>query len=149
MLSDIILFTRPWGFEAADVQVPVHWWHGDSDHIIPHAHGVHMAERLPHARFTTIDGESHLGGLGVATEVLGAADGARTTLRQSGHLRHNRHAETSHSGRLAGAEPPRRSQWTHKFTRVTSGHATTDPLLHLSRPLGKAYLDAGARGGPS
>ena len=28
-------------------QVPVHWWHGDSDHIVPHAHGVHMAERLP------------------------------------------------------------------------------------------------------
>jgi pimeloyl-ACP methyl ester carboxylesterase len=70
VLSDVILFTRPWGFEAADVQVPVHWWHGDSDHIIPHAHGVHMAERLPHARFTTVDGESHLGGLGVATEVL-------------------------------------------------------------------------------
>jgi pimeloyl-ACP methyl ester carboxylesterase len=69
-LSDVILFTRHWGFEAADVQVPVHWWHGDSDHIIPHAHGVHMSERLPHARFTTIDGESHLGGLGAATEVL-------------------------------------------------------------------------------
>ena len=42
-LADIILFTRDWGFEAADVQVPVHWWHGDSDHIIPHAHGVHLA----------------------------------------------------------------------------------------------------------
>ena len=69
-LADVVLFTRPWGFEAADVQVPVHWWHGDGDHIIPHAHGVHMAERLPHATFTTIPGESHLGGLGVATEVL-------------------------------------------------------------------------------
>jgi pimeloyl-ACP methyl ester carboxylesterase len=69
-LSDVILLTRPWGFEAADVQVPVHWWHGDSDHIIPHAHGVHLTQRLPDARFTTIPGESHLGGLGVATEVL-------------------------------------------------------------------------------
>ena len=84
-LSDVILFTRPWGFEAADVQVPVHWWHGDSDHIIPHAHGVHMAERLPHARFTTIDGESHLGGLGVATEVLSQLMelGPRSTVRSS------------------------------------------------------------------
>lgn len=69
-LSDIILFTRHWGFDAADVQVPVHWWHGDSDHIIPHAHGVHMAAQLPRARFTTIGGESHLSGLGAATEVL-------------------------------------------------------------------------------
>lgn len=69
-LSDIILFTRHWGFDVADVQVPVRWWHGDNDHIIPHAHGVHMAARLPDARFETIHGESHLGGLGVATEVL-------------------------------------------------------------------------------
>jgi pimeloyl-ACP methyl ester carboxylesterase len=69
-LSDIILFTRPWGFDAADVTVPVRWWHGDSDHIVPHAHGVHLAARLPDCRFETIAGESHLGGMGVATEVL-------------------------------------------------------------------------------
>jgi pimeloyl-ACP methyl ester carboxylesterase len=69
-LADILLFTRDWGFVAADVKVPVRWWHGDADHIIPYAHGVHMAERLPDAQFSTIPGESHLGGLGVATEVL-------------------------------------------------------------------------------
>jgi pimeloyl-ACP methyl ester carboxylesterase len=69
-LADIILFTRPWGFDLADVKVPVRLWHGDSDHIIPHAHGVHVAGRLPDARFETIPGESHLGGLGLATEVL-------------------------------------------------------------------------------
>ncbi|WP_310963848.1 alpha/beta fold hydrolase [Nocardioides terrisoli] len=71
-LADVVLFTRPWGFEAADVRVPVHWWHGDADHIIPHAHGEHMVERLPDATLTTIPGESHLGGLGVAEEVLGS-----------------------------------------------------------------------------
>ena len=69
-LADIILFTRPWGFDAADVQVPVRWWHGDNDHIIPHAHGTHLAARLPDCRFETIPGESHLGGMGLATEVL-------------------------------------------------------------------------------
>ncbi len=69
-LADILLFTKHWGFEAADVHVPVRWWHGNADHIIPHAHGVHMVERLPDAEFATIDGESHLGGLGAATEVL-------------------------------------------------------------------------------
>jgi len=71
-LADIILFTRHWGFEAADVSVPVRWWHGDADHIIPHAHGAHMVERLPDAHFATIHGESHLGGMGVATDVLHA-----------------------------------------------------------------------------
>ncbi|MCW2787423.1 MAG: alpha/beta hydrolase [Marmoricola sp.] len=69
-LADIILFTRDWGFSASDVTVPVRWWHGDADHIIPHAHGVHLASLLPDAVFASIHGESHLGGMGVATEVL-------------------------------------------------------------------------------
>jgi pimeloyl-ACP methyl ester carboxylesterase len=69
-LADIVLFTREWGFCAADVQVPVRWWHGDADHIIPFAHGEHMVRLLPDARLSTIDGESHLGGLGVAVTVI-------------------------------------------------------------------------------
>ena len=70
-LSDLILFTRHWGFTAADVGVPVRWWHGDEDHIVPLRHGRHLVDRLPDATLTVIDGESHLGGLGIAEEVLG------------------------------------------------------------------------------
>ncbi|QIX27317.1 alpha/beta hydrolase [Nocardioides sp. JQ2195] len=69
-LNDLVLFTRDWGFRLADVQVPVRWWHGDADHIVPFAHGRHVVDRLPDARLFTMDGESHLGGLGVAQEVL-------------------------------------------------------------------------------
>jgi pimeloyl-ACP methyl ester carboxylesterase len=85
-LSDIVLFTRHWGFEAADVAVPVHWWHGDGDHIIPHAHGVHLSSRLPHATFTSLPGESHLGGFGVVSRVLDQLMelGPRSTARPSG-----------------------------------------------------------------
>lgn len=74
-LSDLLLFSRDWGFRLADVSVPVHWWHGDADHIIPFAHGEHCAARLPHATFAAIDGESHLGGLAIAEEVLGTLTG--------------------------------------------------------------------------
>ncbi|GAB2860107.1 alpha/beta hydrolase [Myroides odoratimimus subsp. xuanwuensis] len=70
-LNDLVLFTRDWGFTAADVRVPVRWWHGDSDHIVPFAHGQHMVDRLPDATMTPIDGESHLGGLAIAEQVLG------------------------------------------------------------------------------
>ena len=85
-LADVILFTRHWGFQVDEVQVPVHLWHGDSDHIIPHAHGEHVASLLPHSTFTTITGESHLGGLGAATEVLTQLMelGPRATVRSSG-----------------------------------------------------------------
>ena len=69
-LNDLLLFTRDWGFTAADVTVPVRWWHGDEDHIVPFRHGQHMVSLLPDATLTTIDGESHLGGLGIAEQVI-------------------------------------------------------------------------------
>ena len=69
-LADLILFTKAWGFETADVRVPVRWWHGDADHIVPFRHGQHVVDRLPDARMTVIDGESHLGGLGLAEDVI-------------------------------------------------------------------------------
>jgi pimeloyl-ACP methyl ester carboxylesterase len=70
-LSDLLLFTREWGFDLRDVSVPVRWWHGDADHIVPFAHGRHVVDRLPDAVMTVIDGESHLGGLGIAEHVIG------------------------------------------------------------------------------
>jgi pimeloyl-ACP methyl ester carboxylesterase len=69
-LADLVLFTRDWGFDLADVRVPVRWWHGDADHIVPFRHGQHVVDRLPNATMSLIDGESHLGGLGIAAAVL-------------------------------------------------------------------------------
>jgi pimeloyl-ACP methyl ester carboxylesterase len=73
---DVVLFGRHWGFELADVRIPVHWWHGDADHIIPMDHGRHVVRRLPDARFYTRPGESHLGTLAAAEEILGTLLGA-------------------------------------------------------------------------
>lgn len=70
-LSDLLMFTRPWGFELSDVRVPVLWWHGDGDHIVPWSHGEHCVRRLPDAELLTLPGESHLGGMVLAEEVLG------------------------------------------------------------------------------
>jgi len=79
-INDLLLFTRHWGFDLADVTVPVRWWHGDADHIVPFGHGRHVVGRLPDATITTIDGESHLGGLGIAENVI-------TTLMELGPRR--------------------------------------------------------------
>jgi pimeloyl-ACP methyl ester carboxylesterase len=70
-IADVIDFTRDWGFRISDVSVPVVWWHGDADHIIPFAHGQHVVDRLPHAELRVMAGESHLGGFGIAEEILG------------------------------------------------------------------------------
>lgn len=67
---DLLLFTKDWGFRVGDVNVPVRWWHGDDDRIVPVDHGRHMVSLLPDATLITQPGESHLAGLGAATEVL-------------------------------------------------------------------------------
>ncbi len=68
--ADIVVFVRDWGFRLDEVKVPVHWWHGDKDHIVPFEHGSHSVARLPDADMTVLPGESHLGGLGRAEEIL-------------------------------------------------------------------------------
>ena len=70
-LFDLILFCRPWGFSVRDLTVPIRWWHGDADHIVPLAQGEHLVARIPDAKMFIRPGESHLGGLGAAEEVLG------------------------------------------------------------------------------
>ncbi len=67
---DIVAFARDWGFRLDEVKVPVLWWHGDADHIVPYEHGEHVVERLPDATLYPMAGESHLGGLGRAEEIL-------------------------------------------------------------------------------
>jgi len=68
--ADVVVFARDWGFRLDEVKVPVRWWHGDADHIIPFAHGEHVVALLPDAELYTLPGESHLAGLGYAQEIL-------------------------------------------------------------------------------
>jgi pimeloyl-ACP methyl ester carboxylesterase len=69
-VDDLILFTRDWGFSARDLRVPVKWWHGDADHIVPLSHGRHMVDLIPDSELFIRPGESHLGGFAAAEEVL-------------------------------------------------------------------------------
>ena len=68
--ADVVVFARDWGFRLDQVKVPVRWWHGDKDHIIPFEHGEHVVAMLPDAELYTLPGESHLAGLGYAEEIL-------------------------------------------------------------------------------
>ncbi len=68
--ADIVVFARDWGFRLEDIKVPVRWWHGDADHIVPYAHGEHAVARMADAEMYTLPGESHLAGLGVPEDIL-------------------------------------------------------------------------------
>ncbi|AZG45663.1 alpha/beta fold hydrolase [Gordonia insulae] len=68
--ADIVVFSNDWGFRVPEVTVPVRWWHGDRDHIIPYAHGEQMVAMLPDAKLFTMHGESHLGALGMSIDII-------------------------------------------------------------------------------
>ncbi|EUA42426.1 alpha/beta hydrolase family protein [Mycobacterium xenopi 4042] len=56
--ADIVVFARDWGFRLEQVKVPVRWWHGDHDHIVPFAHGQHVVSRLPDAELYHLPGKA-------------------------------------------------------------------------------------------
>jgi pimeloyl-ACP methyl ester carboxylesterase len=69
-LYDILQFTRPWGFSLREVRVPIRFWHGDADPIVPLAHAEHMAALVPDAALRVRAREGHIGNLDAAREVL-------------------------------------------------------------------------------
>jgi pimeloyl-ACP methyl ester carboxylesterase len=71
-ILDLLLFARHWGFSLRDIRVPIRFWHGDADNIVPLAHATHMAMLVPDSELRIRRGESHLGSLDAATEVFAA-----------------------------------------------------------------------------
>jgi pimeloyl-ACP methyl ester carboxylesterase len=70
-LDDDLAFTRPWGFELADIAVPTYLWQGSDDLMVPFAHGEWLAVHLPSAVVHLESGEGHLSiGLGAMGRML-------------------------------------------------------------------------------
>ena len=70
-LEDDLALVKPWGFDLDDVQVPVAVWQGSADLMVPCAHGVWLADRLPHSVVHLEHGEGHLSlALGAIDEML-------------------------------------------------------------------------------
>ena len=67
---DVALFGRPWGFDLTDIHVPVFWWHGDADNVIPLTHAEHSVKLLRAVELQVRATESHLGGFAAADVVL-------------------------------------------------------------------------------
>jgi pimeloyl-ACP methyl ester carboxylesterase len=70
VVHDAALFGRSWGFELDEIDVPVFWWHGDADNIIPLAHAEHSVALLSACELAVRPTESHLGGFAAGDVVL-------------------------------------------------------------------------------
>ena len=60
LLDDALLYLRPWGFDPADVRVPVRLWHGEEDVTLAPAMGRYLASVLPSCEAEYVAGEGHM-----------------------------------------------------------------------------------------
>ncbi|TNF33210.1 MAG: alpha/beta hydrolase [Gammaproteobacteria bacterium] len=70
IVHDIILFARPWGFALSDIHVPVHFWQGTDDPLVPLNHAIAQARRIAGADVTVCEDQGHLAGLQYSVEAL-------------------------------------------------------------------------------
>jgi pimeloyl-ACP methyl ester carboxylesterase len=61
-MHDARLFSRDWGFRLEHIRVPVHFFQGDADGIVPESHGHHQAGLVPNSALTILRGGGHLAG---------------------------------------------------------------------------------------
>ena len=58
--AELALFSRPWGFSVAAVQVPVFLWHGIADRLLPVAMGRYLANQIPDCQARFLPDAGHL-----------------------------------------------------------------------------------------
>ena len=58
-LQDLDLYVHPWGFDCADIELPITVWHGEEDAMVPIAHAHWYAQTLPHAQARFLSSEGH------------------------------------------------------------------------------------------
>jgi pimeloyl-ACP methyl ester carboxylesterase len=60
MRDDGLAAVAPWGFDVADIEVPVAVWQGGQDAMVPYEHGAWLAEHVPTAEAHLYQDEGHL-----------------------------------------------------------------------------------------
>ncbi|MES9990895.1 MAG: alpha/beta hydrolase [Candidatus Thiodiazotropha sp.] len=59
VLQEMDIYTRPWGFDLAEVTIPIQLWHGTADETVPILHGQTLAAGLVDCEFNIMQSEGH------------------------------------------------------------------------------------------
>lgn len=70
LVEDTLAAVQPWGFRPEDIGVPVLIMHGESDKMVPVAHGRWLAAHCPTATLRTIPDAGHITVLDSAPDAL-------------------------------------------------------------------------------
>ncbi|MBS2538604.1 alpha/beta hydrolase [Catenulispora sp. NF23] len=76
--DDSLALAAPWGFDPADIEVPVYLWHGADDRFSPVSHTRWLGERIPRATVDLEPRASHFSALLRMPQVI-AWSGARVS----------------------------------------------------------------------
>uniref|UniRef100_A0AAU2JM80 Alpha/beta hydrolase n=1 Tax=Streptomyces sp. NBC_00049 TaxID=2903617 RepID=A0AAU2JM80_9ACTN len=69
-IDDLLAFSRPWGFDPADIRCPVLIWHGELDVFSPVGHSRWLAGRIPGVTTTIDPAAAHFAALHALPNVL-------------------------------------------------------------------------------
>lgn len=72
-IDDDLAYVAPWGFDPADIRVPVHLLRGTDDLVAPIGHARWLASRIPGATLTEVPGAGHVSVLESAADALAQA----------------------------------------------------------------------------
>jgi pimeloyl-ACP methyl ester carboxylesterase len=53
------MLVRPWGFDLAEIGIPIEIWHGDADVNNPLQSATYLRDTLPESHTTVLEGEGH------------------------------------------------------------------------------------------
>jgi pimeloyl-ACP methyl ester carboxylesterase len=60
VVDDSAIQARSWGFDLESIRPAVQVWHGDNDDIVPLHHASYVADKIPNATLTVLEGMGHL-----------------------------------------------------------------------------------------
>ncbi|WDF42808.1 alpha/beta hydrolase [Streptomyces sp. T12] len=69
-VDDALSFCSPWGFNPADISVPVLLWHGEQDVFSPPSHTRWLAARIPSVTAILQPAAAHFGSLRVLPDIV-------------------------------------------------------------------------------
>ncbi|WP_327179934.1 alpha/beta hydrolase [Streptomyces sp. NBC_01335] len=69
-IDDALAFSRPWGFDPADITCPVMLWHGEQDVFSPASHSRWLGGRIPGATTVLEPAAAHFDALSVLPRIL-------------------------------------------------------------------------------